>query len=90
MHRGRTCRFLRHGRSIWRCDDVAKLAPSARSGSDIYSRQMNNLNRISTRHQYAPNPSTDLDGTKTQSHTINIPSVFSSVTTESANVFQSV
>jgi len=49
MQRGRTCRFLRHRRPIWHRDYVARPAPSARSGSGMYSQKMNNLNRISTR-----------------------------------------
>jgi len=68
------CRFLRHQRHIWCRDYVAQPAPSTRSGSGMYSQKMNNLNRISTCHRYAPKPSTDPNGTKMQSQTISPPS----------------
>jgi hypothetical protein len=89
MQRRRMCRFLRHRRRIWRRDYVAQPAPSARSGRGIYSQQMNNLNRISTRHRYALNPNTHPNGTKAQFHLTYLSSVFSSVTVGYANIFQS-
>ena len=84
MGRGRTCRC------IWHRDYVAQPAPSARCGSGMYSKKMNNWNRISTRHRYASVPSTKYSPERNQDA---IPhylfSVLSSAIPKSPSFFQS-
>ena len=55
MGRERTCRFLRHGRR----DYVAQRAPSARSGSGMYSQQLEQnqyASLICTKPKHPPAP----------------------------------